>query len=471
MTTYLELTKIRSQYTTKTIEDLELLTVNPKSKEEPKDTSLRGLASLLGIQRVNQEDKELPIKKAKKEAIKAAIWQVLEDQRKIDAATTELKAEGENASVKEELIELALEIWRDIQQYVETLRIPNSGNYREIDGRLGAISLKLVRRIETRENQDGARIESTTVTRYVGEIKKMIRDSLAVAKKGMAESTAEVTQKVADTLLGCKVTYTFDDRSRGKAITRQRYQPGWVDNAMAEHTQVKNHRSNENKQERSESASVIKALNLIDWAVGFLTNLNSQTKAREWIDVVVAIALLTGRRMGEVVSEGSFTETDNPNHLLFSGQMKGKTEDIAPAFEIPVLGLPSNIVKADQWLRDNNRKFPYNKRATFSKSISETMGRYDAMLTYKKRAMREVKPSAVERADKDYQTKYEPQKLHFHGLRKIYAQIIGSEISTKDRLLRIAEALGDTNDPKTTSTYDSDFQVIDAAAILDAYYN
>ena len=455
MTTYTEKAAIRSKYTNLTEFDLASMPVRApkKDKNAERDTYLLGLAGILETGEIERDGKTIALSSAKKEDIIKVIWKVLEDQRILNAAKTEELSEVAVESVEDELNRLAIELWRDIQTYVEGLRIPNSDNYRDIDGGLGAISLKLVRAIETRTNGQGNPIESTTVTRYIGKIKKYLRDFNA-AIEGKSETTVKTYQKVLETLLGVTVTYTFKDR--GETVTKKKYQPGWVDQAASHHTTVKNHRSTENKQERSEDASNIKALPLIDWAVDLLVNLNETTPGNQWIDVAVAIAVLTGRRMGEVMYSGAFEPTEGSNHLIFSGQMKGKTGEPIAAFEIPILGNnPTAILNGWQWLRTNKPITNYEKeRGSFSKQISREMKIYNNKLVYTRTALRD----GVE------------QSLHFHSLRKIYAQIIGSRTGKQDRLLRIAEALGDTNDAKTASTYDSDYQVEDAADILNVYF-
>lgn len=455
MTTYTELSAIRSKYTNLTFEDLSLLPVNPpkNDKNAPKESYLRGLAALLEAGEINRDSKKVSFKSARQAELINVIWQVLEDQRVIDAAKAKELSQDSNESVEDELKRLAVELWQDIQTYIEGLRIANSDSYKDIDGGLGAISLKLVRAVETRTNGQGNPIESTTVTRYIGKIKKYLRD-FNTALEGKSETTVKTYQKVLETLLGATVTYTFKDR--GETVTKKKYQPGWVDQAASHHTTIKNHRSTENKQERSEDASEIKAFPLIDWAVDLLVNLNETTNANKWIDVAVAIAVLTGRRMGEVMYSGAFEQTDSSNHLIFSGQMKGKSGEPIEAFEIPILGNnPTAILNGWQWLRRNKPITNYEKeRGSFSKQISREMKVYNNKLVYTRIALRD----GVE------------QSLHFHSLRKIYAQIIGSRAGKQDRLLRIAEALGDKNDAKTASTYDSDYQVSDAAEILNIYF-
>jgi hypothetical protein len=63
--------------------------------------------------------------------------------------------------------------------------------------------------------------------------------------------------------------------------------------------------------------------------------------------LVVAIAVVTGRRMVEILSTGTFTPADDEDRLIFEGQAKVKLNgDPKPAYTIPVLAPASHILNA-----------------------------------------------------------------------------------------------------------------------------
>ncbi|MHC5829285.1 MAG: protelomerase family protein, partial [Nostoc sp.] len=110
-----------------------------------------------------------------------------------------------------------------------------------------------------------------------------------------------------------------------------------------------------------------------------------------WLDVSCAIALATGRRMGEVHLSATFEKIDTYT-ITFKGQLKGKTRRVKQGdkavllrdviFKIPTL-LPAELVCfALQWLDDKGKRFPQTEdpervNRRFSKTLNEHCKQFD----------------------------------------------------------------------------------------------
>lgn len=111
-----------------------------------------------------------------------------------------------------------------------------------------------------------------------------------------------------------------------------------------------------------------------------------QGKPANWMDVSCAIALATGRRMGEVHLSASFEQIED-YLIIFKGQLKGKSRLVkvnnqnvllreAP-FEIPTL-LPAELICfALQWLDNNGKRFtPNEDPERVNKRFSKTLNKH-----------------------------------------------------------------------------------------------
>lgn len=105
----------------------------------------------------------------------------------------------------------------------------------------------------------------------------------------------------------------------------------------------------------------------------------------EWRDVSCALALVTGRRMGEVHLSGEFTQVSE-YEVSFRGQLKGKSRKVKVGekklalrdyeFSIPTLVKAELVVNAIAWLEANGKRFerdeePERVNRRWSKVLSE----------------------------------------------------------------------------------------------------
>jgi hypothetical protein len=70
----------------------------------------------------------------------------------------------------------------------------------------------------------------------------------------------------------------------------------------------------------------------------------------EWADIACALAVLTGRRLNEILKSGEF-EIKSRWIVTFKGALKRRSESTPLVFDIPVLTTAQRVVKAVQNLR------------------------------------------------------------------------------------------------------------------------
>lgn len=132
----------------------------------------------------------------------------------------------------------------------------------------------------------------------------------------------------------------------------------------------------------------------LKYAYNILTDIKKGEDAN-WLNVSCAIALATGRRMGEVHLSATFEKIDTYT-LAFKGQLKGKKRRVRQGnkdvllrditFKIPTL-LPADLVcYALQWLDEKGKRFPQTEdpervNRRFSKTLNEACKSWDIFPT------------------------------------------------------------------------------------------
>ncbi|MBG1265510.1 protelomerase family protein [Nostoc sp. WHI] len=134
--------------------------------------------------------------------------------------------------------------------------------------------------------------------------------------------------------------------------------------------------------------------NSLKYAYNILTDIKKGEDAN-WLDVSCAIALATGRRMGEVHLSATFEKVDT-HTVNFRGQLKGKTRKVKQGdkavllrnatFTIPTLLPAENICYALQWLADKGKRFPQTEdpervNRRFSKTLNEACKKWEIFPT------------------------------------------------------------------------------------------
>jgi hypothetical protein len=108
----------------------------------------------------------------------------------------------------------------------------------------------------------------------------------------------------------------------------------------------------------------------------------------EWRDVSCALALVTGRRMGEIHLSGVFTKSGD-YQVTFKGQLKGKNRKVKIGseklalrdyeFTIPTLVSADLVENGIEWLAENGKRFeptedPERVNRRWSKVLSQRVG-------------------------------------------------------------------------------------------------
>jgi integrase len=112
----------------------------------------------------------------------------------------------------------------------------------------------------------------------------------------------------------------------------------------------------------------------------------------DYRDVSIALAILTGRRMAEIMAVGRFDLSDKQGHIRFTGQAKtrGSTaKNSTEVFDIPVLADPELVLKAFWYLDEGGYRLDFsddvNKK--YSKMLSRRMVEWSTFagveMTYK----------------------------------------------------------------------------------------
>ena len=116
----------------------------------------------------------------------------------------------------------------------------------------------------------------------------------------------------------------------------------------------------------------ISAQPLIDRAISELENLSDHR------NVAIALAIVTGRRMAEILAVGRFELSSTEGHLLFTGQSKtrGSTAgNSTEVFDIPVLAEPELILKAIEYLDNDSDKYRLETTEEVNKKYSKSLSR------------------------------------------------------------------------------------------------
>lgn len=95
-----------------------------------------------------------------------------------------------------------------------------------------------------------------------------------------------------------------------------------------------------NKQDRSRIAN--RSTKLIDNPDAIVNQAIELVKTNHWSDIAAGLAVLTGRRCGEILKTAQF-QYKTEYSLTFKGALKRKTEAVDLVFEIPVL-CPANLI-------------------------------------------------------------------------------------------------------------------------------
>ncbi|MTJ47622.1 protelomerase family protein [Dolichospermum sp. UHCC 0259] len=145
------------------------------------------------------------------------------------------------------------------------------------------------------------------------------------------------------------------------------------------------------ERRKPENRVILDLTNSLKYAYNILTDIKNGEDDTNWLDVSCAVALATGRRMGEVHLSASFEKIDDYK-IIFKGQLKGKERKVKMIdkavklidvpFPIPVI-LPADLViYALDWLGKKDKRFdrkedPERVNRRFSKTLNQACKDWD----------------------------------------------------------------------------------------------
>lgn len=320
----------------------------------------------------------------------------------------ELRKLTENVNSKEaaesvglvsiDLGEYSGKFFRRFKKIVENNINPRTGEIgKDIYSDLAGLAIGLISYLDgIHGKQKGGGIADTTKLRYKSEVMTSLKVAIKAEKGSINYKALESSFDLLNRTLG---------------------------QSLAEKTNAKKENYKQSIGNRFEEKSEIDSSKLIKLAEWFLSNVETM-EAKQWKQVSISIAIVTGRRQSEVHNTDTVFTVDGDG-LLFTGQLKARGlaaeyYEENPTYKIPCLVAPELVVNAHQWLKDEGKTEADAKKShnRFSRYLSEA-----------------VKGLASE-LDLD------PKKFTYKSLRSIYAQVAVKLAQPEDENIYIAEILG-----------------------------
>ena len=194
------------------------------------------------------------------------------------------------------------------------------------------------------------------------------------------------------------------------------------------------------KNHKKQIISDMENLKPIKNVAGFIDTSISLLQSHSYIDMILGLCALTGRRSAEIATSAEFTYVD-PHTILFHGQLKVKERQNVKPYSFPCLHKAEILVKCLSFLRQSKPQF-INDTTRFHNACSKDLSRkakeiFDPLFSF-------------------------PVKTK--DLRSIYAEICFKLFNENKRLSRsryYAQILGhDELDIVTAQSYD-DFRIED----------
>lgn len=223
-------------------------------------------------------------------------------------------------------------------------------------------------------------------------------------------------------------------------------------------------RQQERLVERRTSVSEVKVEPIYNWAFDVIDKadvvLTTEGKGH-WVDLSLALMLVTGRRSAEIGSTGVFTKTNNPNELMFSGQLKTKYEEGSQReYPIPVLYNVDKVLHALSVLEQAGRKLsptlhPDRTRESLIKQVHSSFR--SSYVGLAKKMSKRFFPEC-------------PHTVTCQHYRQLYSQVCSAVFRPAHMKPQayISSILGHLwNDVYSGQHYDVDYTVLDAEFIVE----
>ena len=434
------------------------------SQSDLEDMTVKGLRKKLsecGITGVEREGTLIQVASCKKaeliDAIRKAtfkekvVTQMVPDLTVTDLERLETLGRELDDEQNTDYSAIAQYFYEEIRKYVVKRWDVDNQQWKAQDGTLGVLANQLVEKlrglyrdkikvdkegVETRETHHHIRLNART------EILKRIDKYI---------NTTDANQYYFDEFLR-----TFGQRTDDKTLVtfRRLCFMAMQDDSIAKVTEER-----KNDDIRVTNRSVLNLTPILQKAYQVLTDLTEISPKTQWLDVALALVLVTGRRpYSEVLCGGEF-ELVGEYEVKFTGQAKtkGRSEEYYtanPHYNIPTLVPAELAVKGLQWLESKGKRIKlsdYPDDVQRAREVSEKRYSKDLGAHMKKWEAEYIK--LTDTTDK-------PKKVTPHTLRELYALAACREYAGVNNyeVNFAARILGhDKNDSLTAQKYQKDF--------------
>ncbi len=320
------------------------LIINGKAGLEAENVpGLRKYIRQLGFNNIIRDGEEITVNKARKEELLTAIRNAIAPTELIaevfpEASGLEIEVLAElNAEVADEtskqLAIIADSVYQAYYKKVESIT-GKDGLFDATDS-LKIVAYILKEKLDGYITVDGEGLQPNTKISYRGKILKSLSEK--IEKEPNELSRTQLNKYFEGFKKACFQVMTDDSKEKAKNEIQAL--------AHREITQIR-----------------VDISNTLLWAKDTLENVNAKSK---WVDVSVALALVTGRRQDEIHGKGKFELIDEYT-LSFSGQSKatGEAKDYFeenPSYPIPTLINAEIVMKGWNWLVQADKTGKENK--------------------------------------------------------------------------------------------------------------
>lgn len=286
--------------------------------EELTTVEARSKLRALGVTMLNTNEGSVPVGSAKKRFVVDALWEAGADRRfrltmeasGLSPDSLEVDTDGEMVSddVKNKIAGIVTELLK----YVEDLWDTESQGWKMAGGLPDMLGKDLWFWLSMYRGHTGELITIGTRMSYASKIIKSVESHL------MEETVAMRRDKLKEAFNQFRTAFNKQN-SVNKSIVAKA--------------------AKQREDFRLDHVQQVDVSRFIERADRILRSIMGEKKPR-WIDVSIALALVTGRRMSEIHATGSFTLVDE-THVRFTGQLKKKDE--YEGYVIPTL-VPAKLV-------------------------------------------------------------------------------------------------------------------------------
>lgn len=351
------------------------------------ELSVAALRKRLAACRINavlRDDQPIALSSARKSELIEAVHRLTHKDKVIHTLVPDLNPEElesilEESESLDELAErklgtLAKELFEDLRAYTQSRWDAESQTWKAPDSTPANLGFRLTNYLAK------ARLAATTALRYRSKVSSQMKEWLSQHSSEWYASALN------------------EDFGRFQNSVRVQMK-----------TEADEKHSNDSTQlsKRQSAKAIVDVSDLTRWAHKTLSELTDETPKTHWLDVSVALGLVTGRRSSETHATASF-EVVGDHRVAFTGQLKnkGRTAEFYsenPSYEIPTLVEASLVVKGLEWLATKGKRVDDPEVA--HKRYSKELNQHCKVL------------------DREYikTVEGEPCPLKYHGLRQLYA--------------------------------------------------